>query len=182
MITCTRLIEQDGKQVHWCSRCERWKRTDLFYGDVQQSCGLRRVCAKCECKNKKNARTNNPQKFRDITWERVLRTCYGIDRALYSLLSHAQGEVCALCLKPSQNGKRLAVDHEHAHHENVKQACRECIRGLLCDGCNRFALPILEGNAILQNDRVHEYLKQRPLSTKRTEQEPAQAIEDAQTV
>lgn len=81
--------------------------------------------------------------------------------------------MCALCLKP-QPERRLAVDHDHKHHEGQKQACKECIRGLLCDGCNRFALPILEENEILQNDRVREYLKQRPLSKikaiERTEQ------------
>jgi len=167
MITCTRLVETDGQQKHYCSHCEQWKRTDLFYKDAQQSCGLRRVCARCECKAKKTARTKNPNKFKDRTWEHVLRTRYKIDRALYYLMFEAQGRVCALCLKPSP-AMRLAVDHEHAHHEDQKQACRECIRGLLCGNCNRYALPVLEANEILQNDRVREYLKQRPLSALRT--------------
>lgn len=175
---CTRLIEQDGKQVHWCSLCEQWKRTDLFYKDRQQSCGLRRVCAKCECKAQKRARTKNPVKYKDRSWERYLRVYYTIDRALYTLLFQTQGEVCALCLKPSPNDTRLAVDHDHTHHkDNPKQACRECIRGLLCEICNRRALPILEANEILQNDRVREYLKQRPLSVIRANQDTAQPIE-----
>jgi hypothetical protein len=38
-------------------------------------------------------------------------------------------------------------------------------------------LPYLEANEILQNDRVREYLKQRPLSILRTRQEIAQPIE-----
>jgi len=44
------------------------------------------------------------------------------------MMSESQGGICAICKKPPQQNKRLAVDHCHTTGD---------IRGLLCDLCNR---------------------------------------------
>jgi hypothetical protein len=44
---------------------------------------------------------------------------------------------CAICgvLYEDTPGKRLAMDHDHAHCPGVK-GCPECVRGMLCWQCN----------------------------------------------
>lgn len=57
-----------------------------------------------------------------------LRRTYGITLDQYGDLLERQGRGCALCKKtPEDEGKNLAVDHNHATGE---------IRGLLCSYCN----------------------------------------------
>lgn len=34
------------------------------------------------------------------------------------------------------SGVKLVVDHRHGHHEGRDSMCPECIRGVLCGGCN----------------------------------------------
>ncbi len=60
--------------------------------------------------------------------DNAYRKKYGISLAERDALAAAQGHTCALCGAPeSTNGKRLAVDHDHA---------TGTIRGLLCSPCN----------------------------------------------
>lgn len=60
--------------------------------------------------------------------ERHLIKTYGITEEEYDGLLQAQGGGCAICNKtPSQEGKSLAVDHNHKTGE---------IRGVLCTYCN----------------------------------------------
>jgi|SRR6185312_1889493 len=64
----------------------------------------------------------------------ILRT-YGISREIYDALLRAQNGVCCICRNQSKN-KDLAVDHDHRCCPGGK-SCGECVRGLLCDRCNR---------------------------------------------
>jgi hypothetical protein len=50
-----------------------------------------------------------------------------------------QGGVCAICERPPDKAKRvkrLVVDHDHACCPGGK-SCGKCVRGLLCEWCNR---------------------------------------------
>lgn len=88
---------------------------------------------------------------------------YGITVDDYENLLVEQRGLCALCgWPPTAHGKRLAVDHDHTHHDNTRIACKYCIRGLLCMWCNHKYLPWLEKNPHLQNDFVRAYLAGRP--------------------
>jgi len=72
-------------------------------------------------------REKHVQRVRD----RFYVDAYGITLEEYESLSAAQGDLCAICLRPQPEWsrmQRLAVDH---CHETGK------VRGLLCDRCNR---------------------------------------------
>ncbi len=56
-----------------------------------------------------------------------LKNCYGLTIEQYEQMAAAQNGVCAICQKPSTDGKRLHVDHCHS---------TGVIRGLLCNKCN----------------------------------------------
>ena len=52
----------------------------------------------------------------------------GIDRSIYNEMLKQQNGGCAVCgTSPEENGKALAVDHDHADG---------AVRGLLCNFCN----------------------------------------------
>lgn len=61
-------------------------------------------------------------------WKWKLKHRFGLSPEDYQEILDAQKGVCGICKKtPEENGKRLAVDHDHATGD---------IRGLLCGSCN----------------------------------------------
>jgi Recombination endonuclease VII len=82
---------------------------------------------------------------------------------------------CALCGGEESNfRRRLAVDHDHhcpdkSKHKKGKRGevggCAQCIRGLLCDRCNRIFLPIVEAFIVrIGVAHITQYLAGRPLA------------------
>jgi len=61
---------------------------------------------------------------------------YSITSEQYDELYRAQGGRCFGCRRATGASKRLAVDHDHACCPGPK-SCGKCVRGLLCDYCNR---------------------------------------------
>jgi hypothetical protein len=62
---------------------------------------------------------------------------FGVTTEQYEELLTRQGGGCAICRRADADitGSRLAIDHDHACCPGVK-TCGNCIRGLLCRGCN----------------------------------------------
>ena len=95
-------------------------------------------------KQKKEYYENNKEKIREI----YLKRKYGLTIKRYNRLLKKQGGVCAICRK-KENGKGLAVDHNHQTGN---------VRGLLCQNCNT-GIGLLNDNIqILQ--KTIKYLKQ----------------------
>jgi ribosomal protein L24E len=66
-----------------------------------------------------------------------LKQQFGLTLDDYNALLETQNGVCALCSKtPEENGRALAVDHDHSCCPG-KITCGKCIRGLLCTTCNQ---------------------------------------------
>ena len=81
---------------------------------------------------------------------RVLWNLYKITPEQYEKLVTKQNGVCAICKEPERVRRkgvttRLAVDHNHACCSG-KRSCGKCVRGLLCNACNR-ALAALRDDA-----------------------------------
>lgn len=87
---------------------------------------------------------------------------YSITPDDYEKIFAAQGSVCAGCLAPP-NGRKLAVDHNHRCCDG-DFSCGACIRGLLCDTCNRRILGNAEKNRTVEEAtavlrRLADYLE-----------------------
>lgn len=97
-----------------CYRCLRWLDVSEFYPAKRNTDGLSSDCATCS----KLAR-------------------YNITRDQYDALMARQGGGCAICGGTNDNGTALHVDHDHSCCPDRKRSCGACVRGLLCEDCNR---------------------------------------------
>lgn len=101
-----------------CSKCRKFKTLDNFH-----MANSRRRVADCK----------------DCVKNRKLIWTYGLTLDKYSDLSVAQNNACGICLEPD---RVLCVDHDHACCPK-ERTCGKCVRGLLCQMCNK-ALGLLE--------------------------------------
>jgi hypothetical protein len=61
---------------------------------------------------------------------------YGLSRDDYVVMEFEQNGVCKICGNEEKHNKRLSVDHDHSCCEG-QVSCGKCIRGLLCNQCNK---------------------------------------------
>jgi len=85
----------------------------------------------------RNWRKNNPEKQAAKNRRAAYRRKYGISVGTYDEMFAAQNGVCAICGEAPE-GKRLAVDHDHATGQ---------VRSLLCDRCN-WKIGVLESDLL----------------------------------
>lgn len=86
---------------------------------------------------KKEYRRRHPASSR----AELLASRYHMTLEQYDQMLVAQGGVCAICGRPEEivdRGTRssLAVDHDHACCPGAR-SCGRCVRGLICNRCNR---------------------------------------------
>ncbi|MGW3674655.1 endonuclease VII domain-containing protein [Streptomyces sp. NPDC005166] len=116
-----------------CNKCDTTKPLDEFPVHKQCKDGRRGTCKACVRTYTRGWQRANPEKNRAAQ----LKYTYGLSAEDYAARLLVQGGGCALCGKtPEANGKDLAVDHEHACCPGTR-SCGKCVRGLLCDPCNR---------------------------------------------
>jgi hypothetical protein len=106
-------------------------------------CGIENLidfrCPVCDIKRKKN--------------ENLVRR-YGITLKQFNEILTNQGNVCKIC---SRDSKRFVIDHDHACCD-TKKTCGKCIRGIICENCNR-ALGLVEDSIEILNNMIR-YLKE----------------------
>jgi hypothetical protein len=91
--------------------------------------------------------------------DQELRRVFGITIDEYYYLLKLQNNKCALCDQENQTYRSLSVDHDHSC--SCEKGCRQCIRGLLDEECNR-VLGVLEKKPQLLNSLALQYLSNRP--------------------
>lgn len=91
---------------------------------------------------------------------RQIRNNYGMDIETYNLMFEMQGGVCAICLEPEKDGKKLAVDHDHRCCPETP-ACGRCNRKLLCFICNTsLGRAERSSDPVAHAERLVQYLKE----------------------
>ena len=81
-------------------------------------------------------RKANPEKRSAIARKAELLKRHSMTVERYDALVDEQSGVCALCEQPPRGKRRLVVDHDHSCCPG-NSSCGNCVRGLLCDACNR---------------------------------------------
>jgi hypothetical protein len=131
--------EPTGIEVKKCSRCSQVKPLTEFGAQRGARDGRSSHCLECNRARMQKHYAENAESWRP----RHLRRTYGISVDEYEELLEAQGGVCAVCRtqRPftSNRHRNFSIDHSHADgcDHPANRACKTCIRGLLCNVCNR---------------------------------------------
>ncbi len=104
-----------------CYKCKTEKPLNEFYSDCTRPDGRACICKPC----KKLHMTTNYDSAKQRNY--MLKWKYDITQDDYDSMLLLQGGTCAICNRPCQTGKTLAVDHCHTTGK---------IRELLCQLCN----------------------------------------------
>lgn len=118
-----------------CSRCDTTLPLDSFTRSRNRKDGRHPYCRTCRAAYAK-ARPVDPAE----AWRQYLWNTYHLSPEDYSTLLDMQGGGCAICggpPAPPANGVHggYSVDHDHRCCPG-RQSCGQCVRGLLCTGCN----------------------------------------------
>lgn len=155
--------------------CE-WTRPRSRYGyDRHRQLGVWPACD--DCKTAAAAWSAEYRKFFPARVSASKRwTHFRLRESEYRALLAAQDYRCKICELPFDEIQRsdrsaVFVDHDHAcqHEGKGLRSCSDCVRGLLCPGCNHF-LVILEDTErlkksldYLQNPEAAEIIRQSRL-------------------
>lgn len=106
-----------------CSVCKKTKAINNFTKNRLRVDGYETFCRECKNTSKRLQYVDKKEDY----FARSLKTNYKISISEYYALFESQNGLCAICRTPSNDKKRLHVDHCHKSGK---------IRGLLCHHCN----------------------------------------------
>lgn len=145
------VVREHG--VKRCSICKEWLWASAFTADAGRVDNLNSKCRNCwkaylrdwhdrpdnigkQAEYTRRSRSADPERTAENRLSDKCRA-YGITPQRYWEMLEEQGGTCAMCGRtPEQNGKMLAVDHDHACCPTKLKSCGRCVRGLLCSSCN----------------------------------------------
>lgn len=113
-----------------CGKCKEIKTTEQFSKSARRSDGLQTWCKECNSEHKREWIKEN----RDKVSKNSLWTKYRLRPEQFDALIAEQEGKCGVCKELFVQTPR--VDHDHSCCSG-KTSCGSCIRGLLCDNCNR---------------------------------------------
>lgn len=120
------------KQDYICQECKNAKARDDYENTPERQTNRRvwHVANPDKAQASREAyRKDNPEKHAATWYNSYLKRTYGITLADYGRMLEDQGGGCAICGRTvAEEGRRLAVDHNHETGE---------VCGLLCGGCNK---------------------------------------------
>jgi hypothetical protein len=108
-----------------CGKCRRWLSEINFYARKEGSRGRTLDGLSGDCKECLREHRG---------WWRA-EALYNLSRNDAASMLQEQDYSCAICLNEIYFGKGLNIDHDHRCCPDVG-SCGECLRGLLCHGCN----------------------------------------------
>lgn len=112
-----------------CSACKEKKPLSEFARKAANKDGLSSHCKLCNTKRAKEWYHANKEKvkLRDTNWNR-----HKISEEQFNQLLLEQNGLCAICELKIPN----CIDHDHACCPGSR-SCGKCVRGLLCQECNK---------------------------------------------
>lgn len=129
--------------------CGQTKPVSDFYDSRQGEAVYKFAwCKVCCGERTKQHQASNRAQWAVYAHRTKVKQHYGIEPEQYNAMGEEQGWVCAICGKPSPEGFRLAVDHDHKTHK---------VRGLLCSRCNQGLGKFLDDPLLLL--KAIEYLR-----------------------
>ena len=144
-IRCRPCAQEDARRRHrvnpayaagMCERCST--AIDLGRGNQRRYCS----CCRSEVGREQRrawfaARPDYMQRYMEKHGLRLYLRARGVSQERYDALVAEQGGRCASC---GESCERLVLDHDHAccnfDPTTGQPWCGQCIRGLLCNGCN----------------------------------------------
>lgn len=139
--------------------CEVCGITPIRLTNATKVCRLTVACAKESSRRREQSRVKSPAETRRRNLSKL-----GVTPEWYTDQLRLQDGRCAICRtnfpgKKRKEGNSFCIDHDHEHCPPL-HACQICIRGLLCDKCNRGMG--LFGDSIEVLERAIGYLKNPP--------------------
>lgn len=148
-----RRLAEDGKK--YCPTCKQIK--DIKEDFSTTKSGIASHCKECNAKwneayrqtpKGKRKKREDYKRNKEKLINQKLKRKFGMTFAEYKVRLDEQGNRCIICGRtPEENGKMLAVDHNHKTGKN---------RALLCSSCN-ICIGFIEKNA-LDTKKISEYL------------------------
>lgn len=166
-------------QIKLCRGCQVRKHVSKFNTSARSKDGFTYQCKDCaNAKRKKRydedkiyrqdlLNTNAKYRYKKGSQlgnrERLLLKKYKMSLEDYEARLEAQNGRCKVCLSLAGERGRLllAVDHDHKCCPK-EESCGQCIRGLLCDPCNRALGMLQDDEQIVQ--RALDYLKETAMA------------------
>lgn len=153
-----KLLKQNKK---FCPKCEKIKGVDEF-STMKRGSGIASHCKECsreiskkynETEKGKSKKKNDYQKNKIRQKNNKLIRDFGITYEDYKQILNEQKGRCAICGRTEEeNGKMLAVDHDHETMKN---------RELLCASCN-LVIGFIEKNN-LDIDKIKNYINKHKI-------------------
>lgn len=148
----------DGKT---CPGCKIFKTREQFSKARGRKDGLQSQCKECN----KRYREKDPEKIRAYlsdyhrrnpraARDRQLRSMHKKSLDWYEETLESQGGGCAICGRLPRDGENFHVDHDHRCCPTTPKdtrTCGECVRGILCPGCNTGIGKLKDDVRILEN-------------------------------
>ena len=157
-----RILSEEGKK--YCPRCKQVKHLTEF-STMKVRSGIASHCKECtnqwgrdynKTSEGKQKKKESYKRNRDKQIDAKLRRKFGITLEQYKVMLDNQKNGCIICGRtPEENGKMLAVDH---NHENG------VVRDLLCNNCN-VCIGFIEKNQ-LDTNKLKWYLERHNIKTK----------------
>lgn len=115
-----------------CKDCELKLDVSMFY--VQR----KRNSYQAYCKSCANIRRVEwARKNTDKSKKYALKYIYGLTIDQFDHLLVIQNSQCSICKRDFDESNKPRVDHDHSCC-GPNKACKNCVRGLLCNRCNLF--------------------------------------------
>ena len=139
-----------------CNICKEFKPRDQFYVD-KTARGYGYSCKPCSRQKANKWHHSNKDKAK----ENQLQRKFGLSLNEYNEKLKSQNYSCAICGRSETavrfgNIKNLAVDHNRKCCSG-DVSCGKCLRGLLCDWCNKAIGYVREDLQVAE--RLVEYLR-----------------------